>query len=156
MTVDLTIVSLLERENEVNPSSLERFVVDSEVPGADLEQMHNVFGDLLDVLGHHLVHGLHLELAVAVLGHEAFLQQDVYVQKLLLSSILPKRFWYLVKAITDADNYHVWLSQFDIGVHVHGIVVLQDSSHCHLEFSFVFIVHCDANSDLGCLLFDHV
>jgi len=154
--VDLAIVPLLDRHNEVDPPSFKGVRGQAEVPGAHLEHVKDVLGHILDALVHELVHFFHLPVAFSVLGHEAFLLEHLDVKHLVLSSIFLERFWNLVEAIGDQDHDHVSLSHFDVGVHVHGVVVLEDSSHCGFELGLVFVIHRDANSQFRVAVSDEV
>jgi hypothetical protein len=110
MTVDFSVISLLHRKDEINSSSLQRFVVESKVPSANLKQMQDIFWNSLYILVINFVHRLHSQLLVSILSHESFLNQQVNIKKLFLCSILSERFWNLFKTITNAHNNHVRLS----------------------------------------------
>lgn len=47
MTVDFTVISLLYCENKVNSAAFKLILLEAEVLGANLEQMQDVFGDLI-------------------------------------------------------------------------------------------------------------
>ena len=52
VTVDLSIVSLLQGKNEIDSTAFESLVIKTKVPCANLEQMQNVLWDLLDPFVH--------------------------------------------------------------------------------------------------------
>ena len=75
--VDLTIVTLLDAEHEVDAATLENLLLNAEVPGCDLEAMKQIGRNLVlgDFLVHDVTHLLHLKLVVFAKLHEALLEQ---------------------------------------------------------------------------------
>jgi hypothetical protein len=87
--------------------------------------------------------------------HETFLFENVNVEKLVFSGVFFERFGDPFVAVTYQNDYKLLLTQFDIRIHVHGIVILEDTAYGGFELAFIFVVHGDANSDLGELIPQH-
>lgn len=149
MTVDLTIVSLLNSEDKINSASFKCFLFEAEVPGAGLEQMQTVLRDVCFCHRwvHQLLHRLHLPFA-SFLDHEASGLELVNVEELVLSSIILKPLLYLVISVTDAAHHHVLLLELNVWIHLHNVVVLNQASERELQLGFLFVVHRDADSEL--------
>ena len=76
VTVDFTIISLFKAKHEVDSSSFKPILLETEVPGANLEQMEAVLWERIPrkVIVHQLIHGFHFPLAVD-LFHVAVLSE---------------------------------------------------------------------------------
>mmetsp|Transcript_9471 Transcript_9471/g.14522 ORF Transcript_9471/g.14522 Transcript_9471/m.14522 type:complete len:225 (-) Transcript_9471:210-884(-) len=145
VTVDLPVVLLLQSEDEVNATTGQRLIFKAEVPGADLEEMQTVLGDGLHSFVHEFDHGLHLPGAIPLLLHEALDFEDVLIEEGVLLGELLERFCDLVEAIAYQHYHEILLPHLDLGVEVHGIVVLEHSADRSLQLGFVFIVHRDTD-----------
>ena len=129
MTIDLTIISLLESKDEIDSSAAQLILGKTEVPGAYLEEMEAVLGNLLRWHGfvHELVHGLHLPDTISVFLHVAIVLEVIHVQEFVLGCIIFEGLRDFV--ITIADTYYndILLSHGDLFVIVHDVVVLDDT-----------------------------
>lgn len=150
MTVDLTIISLLEAKHEIDSSSLELFLLQAEIPGADLEQVKAVLWERISgkVLVHELIHSLHFPLATN-LFHVAVLSEIALIKEFMLDGIVLERLWYSVITITDYGDDDVLLTHAQVFIHVHGIVVLDNTFHGSHELRFILVIHSDTNSKFG-------
>lgn len=135
VTVDLTIVSLFEGKDEVDSSSVQRLLFKAEVPGACLEQVEAVLLDLLfwDTF-HQLLHGLHFPFAGSlILGHVTIILKIFNVKELIFGGKLFELFSDLLVTITNQDNDQILLAHVNILVHIHGVVVLDDTLQGDLQ-----------------------
>lgn len=150
MTINLTVIPLLEGKNKVNSSAAELILGEAEVPGASLEQMETVLWYCVrrHRWVHELVHGLHLPNAISIFLHIAVVLKIVHVQELVLGGIIFERLWNLVKTIANTYHYDILLSHGDLFVRIHDIVVLDDSLKSSLELCLIFIVHSDTHGQL--------
>jgi len=135
VTINLTIIPLLEGENEIDSSAAELILGEAEVPGASLEQMETVLWNCVRRYRrvHELVHGLHLPNTISIFLHIAVVLKVVHVQELVLGGIIFERLWNLVKAIANTYHYDILLSHGDLFVRIHDIVVLDDTLKSSLE-----------------------
>ena len=101
--VDLSIVSLLDTEHEIDSSAAQYGIIDSEVPRRSLEAMENVGWDLFvfNVLFHHITHLLHGEFSLSVRFHETFLEQNLFIEQAFLTH---KNFHACRNFIISIDN----------------------------------------------------
>ena len=88
MTINLTIISLFHSKYEVNPSSLKFFILNTEVPSTNLEQMKYILWYILNIFIHDVLHGLHLPIIVSILFHESFFLQNIDIKELVLGGKL--------------------------------------------------------------------
>jgi hypothetical protein len=155
VTINFTIIPLLDGKNKVDSPTFEGLIIKTEIPGANLEKMKDVLWHVLDLFVHQLIHGLHLPVSISILLHETFLFENVNVEKLVFSGVFFERFGDPFVAVTYQNDYKLLLTQFDIGIHVHGIVILEDTANGGFELLDLFVIHCDANSDLWELISQH-
>jgi len=66
----------------------------------------------------------------------------------MFGGILSEGFGYFVKAITNKHDEKIFLAQFNFFIHVHCVVVLNDTSDRGLQLAFVLVVHSDADTKL--------
>ena len=124
MTIDFTVISLFNSENEINSSTFEGLIIESEIPGANLEKMQDVLGYIFDFLVHQLIHSLHLPLSISVLLHETLLFENFDIKELIFRCIFLERFWNPFISITNEHDNKILLTHFDVGIHVHSVIVL--------------------------------
>ena len=81
MTVDLTVIPLLEGKNEINSSATELIFRQAEVPGANLEKMETILWNSVrrHRFVHEFIHGLHLPNTISVFLHVATVLKVVHV-----------------------------------------------------------------------------
>jgi hypothetical protein len=72
VTINLTVISVLNGEHEVDPSCLKVVLLQTEVPSTNLKHMDNV-ARYLSTLVHQVSHIHELIFTISVLGHETFL-----------------------------------------------------------------------------------
>jgi hypothetical protein len=147
VTVDLTVVSLFKAKHEINSSSLELFLLKAEIPGAHLEQMKAVLWKRISgkVFVHELIHGLHFPLAT-LFFHVAVLSEIALIKELMFDGVVLERLWDRVITITDYGDNDVLLTHLQVFIHVHGVVVLDNTFHGSPELRFILVVHGDTNS----------
>ena len=135
MTINLTVIPLLEGKNEINSPTTELILGQAEVPGASLEKMETVLWNCVRShrLVHEFIHGLHLPNAISVFLHIAVVLKVVHVQELVLGGIIFERLWNLVKSIANTYHYDILLSHTNLFVRIHDIVVLDDTLKRSLE-----------------------
>ena len=155
MTFNFTIIPLLEGRNEVDSPTFEGLIIKTEIPGANLEEMEDVLWHVLDLLVHQSIHGLHCPVSVSVLLHESLLFENFNIEKLILCCIFFESFGDPLVTVTNQHDHKFLLSQLDIRIHIHGIVILEDTANGGFELLDFFVVHGDANSHLWVLTLAH-
>ena len=117
--------------------------------------MEDVLWYFFDTFIHKVFHGFHFPDTISIFIHESLLLEDLDVKELVLGCILFEALWDLIIAIADADHYKILLPHLYGRVHVHCVVVLEDSRDGHLQLCFIFVVHRDAYSQLRSSVFEH-
>jgi len=155
VTINFTIIPLLDGKNKVDSPTFEGLIIKTEIPGANLEEMEDVLWHVLDLLVHQSIHGLHCPVSVSVLLHESLLFENFNIEKLILGCIFFESFRDPLVTVTNQHDHKFLLSQLDIRIHIHGIVILEDTANGGFELLDLFVIHCDANSDLWELISQH-
>ena len=100
VTINFTIIPLFDSKNKVDSPTFEGFIIETEVPGANLEKMEDVLWYVLDLLVHQLIHGLHLPFSFSVLLHETLLFKNLNIEKLVFGSVFFESFGDPLVAVT--------------------------------------------------------
>jgi len=89
VTIDLTVVSLLDGKDEVDSPSFNLLSVEPKVPGTNLEQMEDILWNfvLWHIFMHQVLHFLHLAFSELLL-HETLVDEQLLVVESFLSSII--------------------------------------------------------------------
>jgi len=151
MGIDFTIVSLLYSENEVDTPSLECLAIKIKIPGARLEQMKTIVWNLIlwYFVIHKLFHGFHLIrlFTVSFLDvHITIVYQIIDIEKLFLGGPVEEILRDVLKSVGNEDDHKVLLAHIKGFVHVHCVIVLNDTLDCCFQLRFVLVVHGNANS----------
>lgn len=151
VTIDLSIVVVLQSEHEVDLSASEVVVIlDSEIFSDCSESMEQVLWIVFKSWFHNILNGLHFILSsLFVISCETLLFEQIQIENSNLGEVVNEALWDLFDTITAENNNKVVLLKLDMWVLAQNLDVLHDTSHCILEFVFVFIIHGDINHVLG-------
>jgi len=94
---------------------------------------------------HELIHSLHYPLAVNFF-HVAALSEIALIKEFMFDGIVFERLWDSVVTITDYSDDDILLTHAQVFIHVHGVVILDDTFHCSHKLRFIFVIHGDTNS----------
>ena len=127
MGVNLTVVSLLYAEHEVDSTTFEDGLIDTEVPSSHLETMKKVLGDLRLVHArlHDVLHALHFKFRVSAHLHETLLEESLLIKKAFVARYKFEALRYLIVAVADDGDKEVILGKPGSFVHFEGVVVME-------------------------------
>ena len=132
MRVDLTIVALFDAEHEVDAAALQDLILYAEVPGSGLETVQDVRWDL--IFGHSWVHDLrqlfHGKFLVLVDVHEAFLEQNLFIEEPFLSGHLLEACGYFLVTINHQDYQEIIFCEVRIGVSFERVIIMEAAAEC--------------------------
>jgi len=126
MGVDLTVVTLLDAEHEVDSATSEHILLNTEVPCRNLETMQDVGWNVtfFDLWVHDILHLLHLEIVVTIDIHKAFLKENLLIEESFVSSQSLKAVRYTLVSITNYHHKEVIFGELCLWINLQAIVVM--------------------------------
>ena len=118
--------------------------------------MQTILRQILNILFHQIRHCFHLEFVISVFLHETLRLKNFNIKQLMLRSIFLERLRNPLETITYEYYDHVFLPHFDVIVHIHRIIVLENALHGCFEFTLILIKHSDTYCQFRILVAHHV
>lgn len=149
--VDLTIISVLDAEHEIDSTTSQVVSLDTEVPSRDLETVQKIAGNLIRInaLVHDITHVAHLKVLVTIQLHETFLEEDFFIEEAFLASQRLHADRNIVVSISDHDHQEIILRKALVyRVCLQAVVIVKTASQSCLELFYLLIIHSNADSQL--------